>query len=86
MSSPTVDPGDAKAAKQRAYWERFASKYDLSLRLLGRPLPKMLELIGDAADGSGRVLEVAAGTGLVTPTLAESATTSAAPLGGIALA
>jgi len=71
MTPSTIDPAQAEAAKQRAYWERFASKYDLSLRLLRRPLPRMLELIGEAADGSDRVLEVAAGTGLVTPTLAE---------------
>ena len=33
----------------------------------------MLELIGEATEGAERVLEVAAGTGLVTPTLAEKA-------------
>jgi len=71
MTPSNDDPNQAQAARQRAYWERYASKYDLSLRLLRRPLPRMLELIGEAADESGRVLEVAAGTGLVTPILAE---------------
>jgi phosphatidylethanolamine/phosphatidyl-N-methylethanolamine N-methyltransferase len=57
----------------RDYWERNARRYDASLRVLGQPLPRMLELVGEAVQGSGRVLEVAAGTGLVTPLLARSA-------------
>lgn len=57
----------------REYWERHAAKYDLSLRPLGRPLPRMLELVAVAVSGRPRVLEVAAGTGLVTPVLAEAA-------------
>jgi ubiquinone/menaquinone biosynthesis C-methylase UbiE len=57
----------------RRYWERHARKYDTSLRLLGQPLPRMLELIGEAVLGAERVLEVAAGTGLVTIALARSA-------------
>lgn len=57
----------------RDYWERHARRYDASLRLLGRALPKMLELAGEAVRGRGRVLEVAAGTGMVTAVLARSA-------------
>lgn len=72
MSPFTRAHTQTKVAGQRAYWERYASKYDLSLRLLQRPFPRMLELIGQAAKGAERALEVAAGTGLVTPTLAES--------------
>lgn len=56
----------------RDYWERHARRYDISLRLLGRPLPRMLELIRQAVQGRERVLEVAAGTGFVTTTLARS--------------
>ncbi|MBK7401790.1 MAG: class I SAM-dependent methyltransferase, partial [Myxococcales bacterium] len=41
--------------------------------LLGRPIPRMIELAGEATRGLGRVLEVAAGTGLVTPALAAGA-------------
>lgn len=63
---------DADEADQR-YWERHARKYDLSMRLLSGPLPRMLELTGKAVDGADRVLEVAAGTGLVTVVLAEHA-------------
>lgn len=59
--------------RDRAYWERHASKYDMSLGPLGKPLPRMLELVAEAAKGRARILEVAAGTGLVTPVLAKSA-------------
>ena len=57
----------------RQYWERHAERYDLSLRPLGRPMPRMLELTAEAVRGCARVLEVAAGTGLVTMALARSA-------------
>ncbi|MBX3125714.1 MAG: class I SAM-dependent methyltransferase [Polyangiaceae bacterium] len=43
------------------------------MSLLGRPIPRMVELAGEATRGLGRVLEVAAGTGLVTPALAAGA-------------
>lgn len=54
----------------RQYWEKHARGYDLSLRLLARPLPRMLALTKDAVQGCSRVLEVAAGTGLVTRAVA----------------
>jgi phosphatidylethanolamine/phosphatidyl-N-methylethanolamine N-methyltransferase len=57
----------------RSYWERHASHYDASLRILGRPFPRMLELTREALHGRERVLEVAAGTGLVTVAIAEVA-------------
>jgi phosphatidylethanolamine/phosphatidyl-N-methylethanolamine N-methyltransferase len=59
--------------KDRRYWERHARAYDVSLKFLARPIPRMLHLIDEAITGSDRVLEVAAGTGLVTPTLARVA-------------
>ncbi len=59
--------------KGRAYWDRHAEDYDRSMRLLGGPIPRMVELAADAVRGSRRVLEVAAGTGLVTPSLARAA-------------
>jgi ubiquinone/menaquinone biosynthesis C-methylase UbiE len=55
------------------YWERHARNYDSSLKwVLGRPLPRMLELASDAVRGKRRVLEVAAGTGIVTPAIAQT--------------
>ena len=57
----------------RDYWERHARNYDASLRwVLGRPLPRMLELVSEAVQGKGRVLEVAAGTGIVTSAIAQT--------------
>ncbi len=58
----------------RGYWERNAHRYDASARMLGKPLPRMLELVGETVAGVGRVLEVAAGTGIVTGAIARSAT------------
>jgi phosphatidylethanolamine/phosphatidyl-N-methylethanolamine N-methyltransferase len=58
------------SASDRAYWERHASRYDASFKALDRPLPRMLQLTTEAVRGSARVLEVAAGTGLVTAALA----------------
>lgn len=57
----------------RSYWDKHAKNYDRSMSLLGRPIPRMIELVGEATRGLGRVLEVAAGTGLVTPALAAGA-------------
>lgn len=54
----------------RSYWERHAKRYDRSTRLLSRPVPRMLELAVEAARGKVRVLEVAAGTGLITTAIA----------------
>lgn len=54
----------------RAFWNRTARRYDGSMRLLGGPLPAMNARVVAELRGSGRVLEVAAGTGLVTRALA----------------
>lgn len=58
------------ADKGRGYWERHAKRYDRSTRLLSRPVPRMLALAVEAARGRQRVLEVAAGTGLITTAIA----------------
>ena len=55
------------------YWERNAARYDRSMLLLGGPMPRTLELVGEAVRGTREVLEVAAGTGLVTAVLARNA-------------
>jgi phosphatidylethanolamine/phosphatidyl-N-methylethanolamine N-methyltransferase len=54
----------------RSYWERHAERYDTSTSFLSRPVPRMLELAVEAAKGRARVLEVAAGTGLITAAIA----------------
>ena len=55
------------------YWERHARNYDVSLRwVLGRPLPRMMELASEAVRGKHRVLEVAAGTGIITSAIART--------------
>lgn len=59
--------------RDKRYWERHAQKYDLSMRLIGKPMPRMVELAAEAVRGAGKVLEVAAGTGLVTEAIARSA-------------
>lgn len=61
------------AEKDRAYWNLHAKNYDRSMVLIGRPIPRMVELAAEAVRGASRVLEVAAGTGLVTPALAQQA-------------
>ncbi len=62
-----TDDGD----RERGYWERHAKRYDRSTRFLGRPVPRMLQLAAEAVRGRARVLEVAAGTGLVTAAIAD---------------
>lgn len=53
------------------YWERHARRYDRATYVLSRrPVARMLELAVDAARGKRHVLEVAAGTGLVTAAIA----------------
>lgn len=63
-----LHPIDAK--KHRAYWERHARLYEVALRFLARPLPRMVELAVQACTGATKVLEIAAGTGLLTIPLA----------------
>ncbi|HNP62460.1 MAG TPA: class I SAM-dependent methyltransferase [Woeseiaceae bacterium] len=57
----------------KGYWERHARNYDASLRwVLGRPLPRMLQLAREAVRGKKKILEVAAGTGIVTAAIART--------------
>ena len=60
------------AKKISDYWDKNAKNYDSSMRILGGPIPRMLELVGESSRGRARVLEVAAGTGIVTEVLARS--------------
>jgi len=54
----------------KAFWERTAGRYDLSMTLFGGPLEEMLSLVVEEVDGLERVLELAAGTGLVSAAIA----------------
>jgi ubiquinone/menaquinone biosynthesis C-methylase UbiE len=54
----------------RGYWDRYAGRYDRSMALFGGPMPRMTERVAEAVSGAERVLEVAAGTGLVTRVVA----------------
>lgn len=57
----------------KRYWERHATNYDRSMVLLGGPVARMAALAADEVRGAARVLEVGAGTGLVTTSIARSA-------------
>lgn len=56
-----------------AYWERHAARYDRATLLLNRRFPEMAEAVAEAVAGVGEVLEIAAGTGLVTAAVAPRA-------------
>ena len=57
--------------RDRVFWERKAAHYDrVATGLFGRPLPRALELIANGVSGADTVLEVAAGTGLMTAVIA----------------
>ena len=57
----------------RNYWERHARRYDTPMRwFIGRSLPRLLGMASEAVRGKGRVLEVAAGTGIVTSAIAQT--------------
>jgi len=63
-------PVKASQDNGRTYWNRYAKNYDRSMLVFGRPLAEMAELAANAVKGARRVLEVGAGTGLVTMALA----------------
>ncbi len=58
------------ADQGKDFWELTASRYDRSMMLLGGPLDAMLPLVTSEVRGLDRVLELAAGTGLVSAAIA----------------
>ena len=56
----------ASMDRDRYYWDRHARNYGMSMRILGRPMPRMCALIAEELREDYNVLEVGAGTGLVT--------------------
>lgn len=65
--------GSAGRSDGRTYWERHAKNYDRAMRILGGPVPQMVELVARALVGTGEALEIGAGTGIVTAAAARSA-------------
>lgn len=61
----------------REYWEKLARDYDTKTRFLSRPVPRMLTLVRESTAKSKRILEVAAGTGLLTSVLPAEASITA---------
>ena len=53
-----------------AFWRRHANRYDRVARLLNGNFDNMVARVAELVDGSGRVLEIAAGTGLATQAMA----------------
>lgn len=39
----------------RSYWDKHAKNYDRSMSLLGRPIPRMVELAAEATRGLVRI-------------------------------
>jgi ubiquinone/menaquinone biosynthesis C-methylase UbiE len=57
--------------RDRLFWERKAAQYDrVAMGLFGRPLPRAMELVADGVTRADVVLEVAAGTGLMSAVIA----------------
>ena len=57
--------------RDRHFWEQKAPQYDrVAKGVFGRPLPRVLELTASGVSGAETVLEVAAGTGLMTAAIA----------------
>ncbi|MBC17292.1 MAG: SAM-dependent methyltransferase [Desulfovibrio sp.] len=55
------------------YWEKRANSYDTITAVLAGPMKAAMHLTADSVRGQGRVLEVAAGTGLFTAAIAKTA-------------
>lgn len=63
------------AAEQNAvFWRKNARRYDRATLVLNRRFSEMAALVAEDLRGADRVLEVAAGTGLVTVRLATAVT------------
>lgn len=60
-------------ATGQAYWERHARAYDRSMMIFGAPMKRITELTSDAVADADTVLEVGAGTGLITIAIAKRA-------------
>lgn len=59
-----------RAQTTGAFWKRHANRYDRVAHLLNGSFDDMVARVAELVEGSARVLEVAAGTGLVTQAIA----------------
>lgn len=58
------------AQEAAAFWKGQARRYDGAIRVLNRRFEEMAGRVSELVDGRGEVLELAAGTGLVTQKIA----------------
>lgn len=64
----------SRTSNDPTFWKRHARRYDRVARLLNGRFDPMVDRVADIVAGSTHVLEVAAGTGLVTQTIAKVVT------------
>jgi len=58
------------AGQDKAYWDRHARRYDRATKFLNRRVFEMAQAVADSVGDADDVLEIAAGTGLVTEVVA----------------
>lgn len=63
---------DMTLSTKEAYWRRHARRYDRVTLILNRRLPRLARRIAEDLNGRGPVLELAAGTGLLTTALVKT--------------
>jgi len=74
MNASEIQRSSEAEPAGRRYWDRLARNYDRTGVVWGRPFPHMLDLVEVEVRGLSNVLEVAAGTGLVTSRISRVAT------------
>lgn len=60
-----------KFVAKNTYWDKHARRYDRVTKLLNRHFVNMADAVAATLDDHSRVLEIAAGTGLVTASIAQ---------------
>lgn len=65
-----MEPNNADAPQSARFWQEQARRYDRAVSFLNRRFDEMALAVASAVEGCDLVLEVAAGTGLVSQRLA----------------
>ncbi len=65
-----MEANNEDAPQHARFWQEQARRYDRAVRLLNRRFDEMARAVASSVQGCGEVLEVAAGTGLVSQRLA----------------